>query len=718
MSTPSPYIHLRNGGTSLFLVIHETSLPEVLHWGADLGSLNDEEKAALAASQTIPTVSGSPDLPPRLTLVPQQSEGWIGTPGLQGSHHGHSQFSLFNHVSADTVGSGTDNAPTSVMISAHDSEADLVLDIELHLDDSGLLRARATLTNDGSRDYDLDSLLLALPTPNVESQVIDQTGRHLREREIVTHDFSIGAHERTSRVARAHATSMIHGTCADGPLWTRASVHYVHVAWSGNTRTVAEKTPLGQQCLLAGELLLPGEIQLRTGQKYTTPWIIATWGYGLNAAAGRIHQYLRSRPHHPHTPRPVTLNAWEAVYFDHSLPRLLELVDRAAEVGVERFVLDDGWFSSRRDDTSGLGDWVVSSEVWPQGLAPLADAVHAKGMQFGLWFEPEMVNPDSDTARAHPEWILSPAHHQPIPCRHQQVLDLANPAAFDHILGQMLAVLESVKVDYIKWDFNRDLYESISPRTGKPSYHAQTEATYALLEAILAAHPDIEIESCAGGGGRIDLGIMEKAVRVWASDCIDPIERQLIEAGTSLLLPPELIGSHIASTTSHTTGRTLPLNLRASHALLSHMGIEWDLTSVATSELDELKYWIDLHKKLRPFLHSGTLIHSEGPDHTWSIRGIVANDGTEALYVIVHLATSSQRPSPALRLHGLHEKKRYHVKHLQPKDGSFPLALHNQGLPWWPEGLSLPGRVLEQVGLRLPDLPPAQSLVLHLRSID
>ncbi|WP_026459839.1 alpha-galactosidase [Schaalia suimastitidis] len=715
--TPS-CIHLRNGGTSLFISVHADSLPEILYWGADLGLLDTASMAAFAQSQTIAVTSGTADLPPRLSLIPQQSEGWIGTPGLQGSHHGASQFSLFIPTAVTTFGSGTDSAPTSFELSARDAEADLAIDVEIHVEPSGLVRSRAILTNLGAVEYDLDSLLLAFPTPATEKNVIDQTGRHLREREIVTHSLTIGSHERTSRVARAHATSMIHGTCGDGPMWTTAPVHYVHVAWSGNTRTVVEKTPVGQQCLLAGELLMPGEIRLEGGHSYETPWIIATWGNGLNEAAQRIHGYLRARPTHPQGPRPVTLNAWEAVYFDHSLPRLLSLVDTAAALGVERFVLDDGWFSSRRDDTSGLGDWVISPDVWPDGLNPLADAVHAHGMQFGLWFEPEMVNPNSDVARAHPEWILSPAQRRPIACRHQQVFDLANPDVFDHVLTQILAVLDSVHVDYIKWDFNRDLFEAVSPRTGKPSYHAQTKATYALMDAILHAHPDLEIESCAGGGGRIDLGIMERAVRVWASDCIDPIERQLIEAGTFLLLPPELVGSHIASTTSHTTGRTLTLNLRASTALLSHMGIEWDLTEASDQDISELAYWIKLHKHLRPILHSGRLLHADHTDDTWNIRGVVSLDGNDAIFFVVHTASSAQRPTPPVRLPGLDDAKRYHLTHLHPNNPHFPHDGYHPPLPWWPDALTLPGRVWSEAGVRLPDLLPQQSLVLHLHSID
>ncbi|WP_076465744.1 alpha-galactosidase [Actinomyces mediterranea] len=707
---------LRNGGTSVIARIFKDSLPEILHWGEDLGPLTPRSLEDFALTQVLPITSGTPDLPPRLSLCPQQSEGWIGTPGLQGSVEGRGTFSSFTLTSWTVEGKGTEESPSTLRVQAHDDEADLDMLLTLHLEDSGLLRARLALTNRGNRSYALDSLLLALPTPAEESLVLDQNGHHLREREIATHEFTIGAHERTTRVARGHNSSTIHGTCGRGPLWRSAPVHYVHVAWSGNTRTVAEKTPQGQQCLIAGEILLPGEVVLAPGDVHEGPWIFATWGNGLDEAAARIHQYLRGRPNHPHTPRPVTLNAWEAVYFDHSMERLLPLVEAAAKVGIERFVLDDGWFGSRRDDTSGLGDWVVSEEVWPNGLSPLADAVHERGMQFGLWFEPEMVSPDSDAARAHPDWILSPASHRPQPARHQQVLDLTNPEAFEHVRSQMLAVLDEVRIDYIKWDFNRDLYEAVSPRTGLPVHHTQTLAVYALMDALLEARPGLEIESCAGGGGRIDLGIMERAMRVWASDCIDPLERQQIEAGTALLLPPELVGSHIASTTSHTTGRTLALDMRASTAILSHMGVEWDLTAVSPGELDQLGAWIALHKELRSLTHTGTLVHADHPDPGWSIRGVVAVDKTEAVYFLTRTVTSAQRPTPPVRLPGLDENACYALESLSPAGVPSPVPRRLDTVPWWPGPVTLAGRSLTRAGLRIPDLDPAQCFMLRLRA--
>ena len=711
------HLLLRAGGTSVFVHCDAHSLPEVLHWGADLGPLSETDLAAWAQAR-VGVVSGSADIAPRLSLVPSQAEGWLGTPGLVGSRAGLGQFSAFQTAAVAVLAEdGTDGAPTGVRVTCHDEEADLDLVLDLQLSASGLLRTRAELINRGADGYGVESLLTALPVPAYESMVIDQSGHHLRERHTSTHEFTIGAHERTSRIARGHAASTIHGTCEPATGWNRGQVHYVHVAWSGNTRTVAERNVLGQQAILGGELLLPGEVTLAQGESYTSPWLVATWGEGLDQAAGRIHDFLRDRPGHPRSPRPVTFNAWEAVYFDHSLDRLLALVEVAAEVGAERFVLDDGWFGSRRDDTSGLGDWVVSPDVWPSGLNPLADAVHERGLEFGLWFEPEMVNPDSDVARAHPDWILSPRTHQPQPARGQHVLDLTNPAAFDHVLTQMRQVLADVQVDFIKWDFNRDLYEAISPLTGRPAYHAQAEATYRLMDLVLAEHPGLEIESCAGGGGRIDLGVMERAVRVWGSDCIDPLERQLIEAGTSLLLPPELVGSHVASTTSHTTGRTLSLAVRASTALFSHMGIEWNLLDASPEERSHLAAWIALHKELRPLLHTGRVVHVDHPDDGWSIHGVVAQDRDEAVFSLMRITTSPVRPTYAVRLPGLDPDARYRLVELLPAGVSAvsPPDKHSpESWAWWDEGVTLPGQVFGTAGLRFPDLAPEQAVLVRL----
>lgn len=714
----SATIHLNRGGTSVVMSVPEAGVPRVSYWGRALEKMSEDALRDFVSSQVPGVVSGVADIPPALSLVPLQSEGWIGTPGLSGSRGGRGAFSDFRVTAVRPRGADEQGA-AAVEVDCLDDEADLALTVVLELTESGVLRARAELTNCGEDGYGLDSLMLALPVPASETQVLDQSGHHLRERDLHTHDFTVGTHERSVRVARGHAESTIHGTCEPNLRWRDGQVHYVHVAWSGNTRTIAEKDVLGFQTLMSGELLYPGEVILGSGQTYSSPWIVATWGNGLDEAAARIHAMVRSQDNYPTTPRPVTLNAWEAVYFDHSLPRLLGLVEAAAEVGVERFVLDDGWFSGRRDDTTSLGDWVVSEEMWPDGLDPLANAVHAAGMQFGLWVEPEMISPDSEAARAHPEWILSPEGHRPREARWQQVIDLANPDAFEHIRSQLVRVLSETDIDYLKWDFNRDLYEAVSPVTGRASYRRQTEAMYRLMDDLLERFPGLEIESCAGGGGRIDLEIMSRAVRIWASDCIDPLERKLIEAGTSLLLPPELVGSHVASTTSHTTGRTLNLTLRASTAMFSHMGVEWDLAEATAEERSELASWIALHKEKRELFHTGTVVRSDHPDKSWWIHGVVSDDASEAVFALTRMRTGAQRPTPPITLPGLDARGRYLVRELLP-DGITSAAAdarEEMQVPWWKEGLTLPGSVLGQVGIRCPDLEPERAVLLEVTRV-
>ena len=313
---------------------------------------------------------------------------------------------------------------------------------------------------------------------------------------------------------------------------------------------------------------------LGTGEEYATPWLYAVWSdRGLDGLSAALHAWQRARPGHPASPRPVVLNTWEAVYFDHGLERLTGLADTAAELGVERFVLDDGWFRGRRDDSAGLGDWYVDEDVWPDGLAPLIEHVRGRGMEFGLWVEPEMVNADSDLFRAHPDWVLGVPGRLPPEWRRQQVLDLANPDCFAYLLERLDALLGEYDIAFLKWDHNRDLVEA--------RVHAQTLAVYRLLDELRARHPGVEIESCASGGGRVDLGILERTDRVWASDSNDALERQAIQRWTGLLLAPELVGAHVGPPRAHTTGRTHDLSFRVATALFGHFGFEWDVSAAS-----------------------------------------------------------------------------------------------------------------------------------------
>jgi len=416
------------------------------------------------------------------------------------------------------------------------------------------------------------------------------------------------------------------------------------------------------------------------------------------------------------------LNTWEAVYFDHSFARLSALADVAADIGVERFVVDDGWFGSRRDDTSGLGDWQVSDAVWPGGLGQLANYVRAKGMEFGLWFEPEMVNLNSETARAHPDWVMGTPGRMPPPKRSQQVLDLGHPEAFEYLRDAMSTLIDDYGIAYLKWDHNRDVADPVhrgGPREGMPALREQTHAAYRLMRELKQRHPGLEIESCSSGGSRVDYGVLENTDRVWASDCIDPIERVRIVAGLSSLVPFELIGAHVASSRSHTTGRVHDLGIRLAVALFGHPGFEWDLTTTSSDERAVLARWVSFAKRVRGLVHSGELVRVDRPaDPGTALYGVVSPDRREALFNFVRLNTAPRYGDAPLAFPGLDPNVRYRIERVQfAADVS---TQHDTPSQSQHQVVVVAGSVLVRAGIEppgLPDgLPPEQAVTYHLQA--
>ncbi|MEQ4725227.1 alpha-galactosidase [Nonomuraea sp. B19D2] len=695
-------LHFRAAGVSVVIECPSDALPAILHWGPDLGVLDDESLAHLAA-ELRPRPDMTVDVPVRTSLVPEARTGWMGMPGLSGHHQGQNWSPAFTSVTYQQTGQ-------TLTATARDEYARLTLTIIIELDHSGLLRARADLRNQHKLPYTLDTLNLAFAVSGTPTYLLDQAGRWAKERIPQRRPLTVGTHLRENRRGRTGAdaaTVLLAGTSDLG--FQRGEAWGLHVGFSGNHRHYAERTSTGRTMLGGGELLLPGEIILPPGETYRTPWLYATYGRGLDQAARRFHDHLRDRPSHPSSPRPVVLNTWEAVYFDHDLDRLLDLADRAARVGVERFVLDDGWFNGRRDDRSGLGDWYVDPDLWPDGLHPLVKRVKELGMQFGLWLEPEMINPDSDLARAHPGWILRTGDRLPPPARHQQVLDLTNPDAYAYIKERLLALISEYDLDFIKWDHNRDLVDAGSTiRAGRASVHAQTHAVYRLFDEIRTGHPRLEIESCSGGGGRVDLGILQRTDRVWASDCIDPAERRQIMRWTGQLLPPEVIGSHIGADRSHTTGRRHDLPFRAATAFFGHYGIEWNLTTLADGELDDVAAWIALHKQHRHLLHTGVMVRIDDAPESVQAHGVVAADATEAIYEIAMLDRPSTWPPGRVRLPGLDPATVYSVRPLMP------VTAHGTAPAWTSGGFALPGSALAVSGIAVPPLFPDESVLVHV----
>jgi alpha-galactosidase len=335
-------------------------------------------------------------------------------------------------------------------------------------------------------------------------------------------------------------------------------------------------------------------------------------------------------------------------------------------------------------------------------------------MQFGLWIEPEMVNPDSGLFRAHPDWILAAGQRRPPLQRHQLVLDLTRPEVSAYLLERISALLTEYPIDYVKWDCNRDIIDAGSgTRAGAPAAHRQALAVYALLDELRRRHPNVEWESCAAGGGRIDLGMLERVERVWTSDMTDALARQSIQRWTGQLVPPEYLGAHVSAPFSHQTGRYMPLSLRGATALFGHFGIEWDLTQAPPGELAELAAWIQLYQQHRALIHAGRLVRIDTPDDTAWMHGVVAADSSTALMSYVQLDEPRTGQPAALRMPGLDPRRRYRVTDVTPvasrprQAGATDARL---------SAVEVSGAALAGIGLAIPPQRPLTALILLIEA--
>jgi alpha-galactosidase len=722
-------VHLESAGTALVLEPRAggSGLPEVLHWGAALEG-GAAAYDALNAATLAPVPHSALDAAWPLTVLPGEADGWSGTPGWSGHRGGAAGAVRWHDVTCVRDG--------AALVTRAGSADGTRLELRHALDEQGVLRVDGSVTNAGDDSVPLDvgALRAILPLPLRADEVLDLTGRWCRERSPQRSRLDHGTHLRASRRGRTgHDATLLMMAGTRGFDWGTGEVWAVHTAWSGNHEHLVEALPEGagrhHAVLGGGELLAPGEVRLAPGETYAAPTVVFVHStVGLDGLSRRLHRSLRARPGHPSRPRPVVLNTWEAVYFDMDLERLRALADTAARIGVERFVLDDGWFGGRRHDHAGLGDWFVSPEAWPQGLSPLVDHVKGLGLEFGLWFEPEMVNEDSDLVRAHPEWVLRPAEGSPREWRAQQLLDLTDDAARAQLLERISGLVADYGIDYIKWDHNRDLLEavhSVDAPDGRrlvdaPAVHAHTLAFYGLLDDLRARHPQLEIESCSSGGARVDLGVLGRTDRIWTSDCNDALERASIQRWTSLLVPAELMGTHIGPATAHTTHRTVDLGFRMLMALQGHAGLEWDISGCSAAELEQLTAWTALARELRPLLHTGDLVRSETPDATLHVTGTVAPDGGRAAYTVARLVTGRDAVSGAVPLPGLDPTRTYAVR-LRPEAG-LPAVVQLTAPAWWDlalgeEGFVAPGSVLTGVGLSVPVMGPAQGYLLDVRAV-
>ncbi|MGP7796767.1 alpha-galactosidase [Sphingomonas sp. CLY1604] len=665
-----------------------------------------------------PAASFSLDDDQPLTVAPAFGTGWFGPAALH-AHRGGRAFAQRFVVEA------IEQADDAVTVTLVDAAAEVALVQRIALaGDVATLSASVVNRGDGM----LDVAWLAagtLPLPADCAGIRSFTGRH--NAEFVPQAEPMPAHgwlRENHRGLTGHAGPP--GLFVMGPEagWHGGRVHAAQLAWSGNHRLAVERDDDGFWTLQMGEALASGEIRLAPGGRYDSPEMLATCSpAGLNGAIQAFHAAVRARAPWPADgmpPRQVHVNSWEGFYFDHDEAALMALADRAAALGVERFVLDDGWFRGRDDDTAALGDWTADPRKYPRGLGPLARHVTGLGLSFGLWLEPEMVNPDSDLARAHPDWALQLDGVPLLTARNQLVLDMGREAVRDHLFDAIDTLLRDLPIAYLKWDHNRDLAPAGDAR-GHAGYHAQVLGAYALFDRLRAAHPALEIEACAGGGGRIDAGIAARTHRFWTSDCIDAVSRVAMQRGFLHFMPPEMMGAHVGASPAHSTGRRQGMAFRTAVALPGHLGVELDPAAMGVRDAEVLAAGIARYKALRDRLHHGRVWLGEGPDGlVWQMHG----EPGDLLLSVTRIAPTSLRHPPALTLPPLAGAGATRVRliDLATEDGhpapDAPLFAVMRGHGWGQGrghgcggGVTFDGDWLAQAGLPLPAMK-AESVAL------
>jgi alpha-galactosidase len=677
---------------TLVLAAADDRLAAVVYWGARLP--DDEDIEGLLPAGVIDVTGGMLDVIPPLSICPEASLSFPGQPGLVLSdHEGRPWLPEFRF-------SGAVEGEDSLVLTYRDASGTLTYTARFGIDrQTHVITAQSSL--DAARPVRL--LWLAapvLPASQQAREMIDFSGRWCGEFQPVHTPWAPGIRAgKPHRPVGARAFSGLDRAGA-GATNTAGPVHAFHYGWSGGHRMVAEELPDGRRQI---QFCHASGTEPEAGTLFETAPLHATFSpAGINGCAVAFQRHLRDRivtwPR-PDAPRPVHYNCWEAVYFGHDLAELKDIASRAAALGAERFVLDDGWFAKRDDDTSSLGDWWVDPRKYPDGLAPLIEHVHALGMGFSLWFEPEMVNPDSELFRAHPDWALGGIGQ--ILGRNQMVLDMARGEVRDHLFDKIAALLSANAIEYVKWDHNRLLPAPVA---------GQTRGTYALLERLRGAFPGVEIESCASGGGRIDFGILARTQRVWLSDSNDALERLRIQHDAALVLPGAVTGSHVGPRKCHTSGRVLDIRFRAWVAAQRHMGFEMDPRELTEEEAGVLKAVTGWWKANRDWMTRADILRHDSADPAVIAEQQLAADGARFVVFAGQVGTSAQIAPRPLRLTGLSPAAMYRVE-LRNRSDASGLSRGNPALKAGPVMLS--GQYLMSHGLTLPWSFPASMWVLE-----
>ena len=573
-----------------------------------------------------------------------------------------------------------DNDAETLHIYLKDSQGRLAVELLYTLlRDAAMLTRSAKIVNCGSEALDLtNAASFALDFDGHDFDRLSLYGGHAAERSLERVPLMRGVQETGSRRgASSHQQSPFLALARKDTGETTGEVYGFSMVWSGETSFTTEVEQFGTTRVIGGINPFEFKWHLAAGESFQTPEAMLVYSdKGLNGMSQTFHQTVREhivRGKYQHELRPILVNNWEATYFDFDEEKIDNLAQSAADLGLELLVLDDGWFGKRNDDNSSLGDWFVNTDKLKQGLKGVAASAHKRGLKFGLWFEPEMISEDSELYRAHPDWTLHVPDYQNSFSRHQLVLDLSRPEVCDYIVKSVGDVLSSAEIDYVKWDFNRHLTEAFS--AALPSERQGETKTrfvlglYDILERLTAQFPHVLWESCSGGGGRFDAGMLYYMPQTWTSDNTDAVCRLSIQSGTSYVFPPLTMGAHVSVTPNHQVGRVTSLQTRTLCAFAGDFGYELDITRMSAEEKEQVKKHVALYKRLRPTLQLGKFYRLLTPfagtknETAWQF---VSEDGKEVVVLYFKTLAEPATPLRKLQLTALEADAEYEVTDYLP----------------------------------------------------
>lgn len=710
MTTLPAFVHLNSRHASL-VIDCSNNTPAIIYFGKRLSERTSFDMLQLLRTRQEAKCAVVVEAP--ISLSPSMGEGFTGGPGIE----------LSNDFNAWSIGGKLQNvshkSAQEVCFESFDEHRQVSLRHQLNLDhDTNVLQASTIVTNCGAQPLNVISCAApTIPMPDHMTKMMSFEGRWSNEFHRNTVDLFLGAVLRENRKGKTSHDNfpgaVLHSKDTNE---SQGECYGFHLGWSGNHRTRVELLPEQRTYIQMGELLMPSEQVLQQNESYISPSLYCSFSEtGFSTLSHHFHQFVRTHilsKKQQNKPRPVHYNTWEGIYFDHNVETLKGLADRVASLGVERFVLDDGWFKGRRGDNAGLGDWTVDYAIYPDGLSPIIDHVNNLGMEFGIWFEPEMVNPDSDLYRNHPDWVLQTQGNEQLHFRNQLVLDLTRKEVTDYLYKCINDILQEYPtITYIKWDMNRDINHA-GGANGKPAVSQQTHALYQLIQALKDAHPALEIESCSSGGARVDYGVLSHTDRVWTSDSNDAIDRLDIQRGCSFFFPAEVMGAHVGPRDCHITGRHVSVEMRAGVSFFGHLGLEMDPRELTEHEMTALSEVIKLHKKHRGLIHTGQLIRLDSDENSIDF-GIINSDKSHALFAYNSVRETKRTVPKKFRFTGLDAAKKYQFNMIWPTR----LKEYSRSILSKIEGQEFSGEALIQMGMQLPITFPQTNLIFELKEV-